>query len=414
MELSKKSKQLLLFFTKHHDLNYMKHTTKTKRILTQLYQSIYEAYEYVNTNISFRTTFKQIQSARQITKPKIFNDSNFPQNVVAHINEHMVAEIKYAFSLYERNIHIYFIVEDAHFQREIDTYNKYAQTIAIWLHVLNQYSSKKCAKTLTVYLYFTSLGKQLPPSNVHILDENNVNTAFTTTCPVISEIVIFRREEWFKVFIHETFHNFGLDFSAMNCDHLHLRIMNIFDIHTQTMCAYETYTEFWANIINTLFCSFFALKNKKNVHAFLENSEIYIHYEREFCLFQMVKTLDFMGLKYTDLYSTSSLSRQLRENLYKEKTAVFSYFVLKTILLNNYQGFLDWCNTHNSPILDFNKTYETQQSFFEFIQKNYKTRSMLTGVKEVETLLAKCKKNTHHKDHKEIQKIMRMTICELG
>ena len=32
----------------------------------------------------------------------------------------------------------------------------------------------------------------------------------------ISEIIIFRNEEWFKVFVHETFHLFGVDFSNMS------------------------------------------------------------------------------------------------------------------------------------------------------------------------------------------------------
>jgi L-rhamnose isomerase len=70
--------------------------------------------------------------------------------------------------------------------------------------------------TEKIYIYHTSLLKILPNTNVDILNENNVNTAFTRTCPSNSEIVVFRKEEWFKVFIHETFHSFGIDFASMN------------------------------------------------------------------------------------------------------------------------------------------------------------------------------------------------------
>ena len=84
-----------------------------------------------------------------------------------------------------------------------------------------------------MYIYFTSLKKKLPNSNIHILGENNVNTAFTHTCPVNSEIVIFRKEEWFKVLMHETFHNFALDFSNMNTEQCHLFIKNIFPLNSK-------------------------------------------------------------------------------------------------------------------------------------------------------------------------------------
>ena len=70
---------------------------------------------------------------------------------------------------------------------------------------------------MVVFIYSTELTKNLPNSNIDILDQIHVNTAFTYSCIEQSnEIVIFRKEEWLKVLIHESFHNFGLDFSDMN------------------------------------------------------------------------------------------------------------------------------------------------------------------------------------------------------
>ena len=198
----------------------------------------------------------------------------------------------------------------------------------MWLYILNIYSSRECANTLTIYFYFTSLEKSLPNSNIHILDEINVNTAFTTTCPKDSEIVVFRKEEWFKVFIHETFHNFGLDFSAMNNNEINNCILNIFKVES-LVNSYEAYTEFWAEIINASFCSFHSIKNKNDVNEFLSNTEFYINFERTYSFFQLVKTLDFMGLSYSDMYSKSKHSIILRENLYKENTNVLSYYIIK-------------------------------------------------------------------------------------
>ena len=66
-----------------------------------------------------------------------------------------------------------------------------------------------------IYTYILlHLSKSLPDTNTSTLGPDNVNTAFTLACSPNSEMVIFRREEWKKVFIHETFHTYGLDFSS--------------------------------------------------------------------------------------------------------------------------------------------------------------------------------------------------------
>ena len=44
-------------------------------------------------------------------------------------------------------------------------------------------------------------------------------------------------------------------------------ILNIFPVQSEVN-LYESYTEFWAEIINALFCSFFALNDKNDVEGF--------------------------------------------------------------------------------------------------------------------------------------------------
>jgi hypothetical protein len=411
MKLSKQSKELMLFLTKNKHLNYSKQTNKTNNILRELYNEILEANNYVKNQVKFRHMIKKILSATQITKPLNFNAKSFPEIVRNHIDELMMSEICYSFSLYDRNVKVYFIVENDDIELEIEQYNKYVETVATWLYILNMYASKECAKNLNIYFYFTSLEKNLPNSNIHILDEINVNTAFTTTCPSDSEIVVFRKEEWFKVFIHETFHNFGLDFSMMNNDMINDCIINIFKVESK-INAFEAYTEFWAEIMNVLFCSYYATKDKNNVNEFLSNSEFYINFEKTYSLFQLVKTLDFMGLQYKDLYSNTKESSILRENLYKENTNVLSYYIIKTVLINNYQGFLSWCKTNNLSILNFKKTIGNQKQLCKFIEKNYKIQSLLNDIQESHVFLSRIKKKKGN--NKFILSNMRMSICELG
>lgn len=410
MELSKESRKLILFFSKNKYINYVKNTNKTNSILKDLYNEIQEANYYVKKQIKYKYTIKKIQTSTQITKPLNYNTRSFPDIVRNHINEVMTSELCYNFSLYDRNIRVYFIVENDNIMLEIEKYNEYLHIITTWLYILNNYASKECSGNLNIYFYFTSLKKNLPNSNIYILDETNVNTAFTTTCSKDSEIVIFRKEEWLKVFIHETFHNFGLDFSTLNNDLTNGCINNIYKVKS-SINAYEAYTEFWAEIINATLCSYYDTDNL-DINEFLSSCEFYINFERIYSTFQLVKTLDFMGLQYIDLYSKSKKSKILRENLYKENTNVLAYYIIKTVLMNNYQGFLSWCKTNNLLLLDFKKTIGNQKLFCEFIEKNYKTHSLLSGIHEAEILFDKIKKKKEN--NKYILTNMRMSILELG
>lgn len=411
MNFTKQSRELMVFFSKYKHLNYIHKTNKTISILNELYNEMIEGFNYVKKKIIFRPKIKKIINAIQIIKPQNFSSKSFPEIIRNHIDESMMSEISYSISIYDRNIKVYFIVENDNIELEVNLYNRYMEAISIWLYILNIYASKECVNTLVIYFYFTSLQKTLPNSNIEILDQINVNTAFTTSCPKNSEIVVFRKEEWFKVFIHETFHNFGLDFSIMNNDIINDCISDIYKVNSQ-INAFEAYTEFWAEIMNALFCSFYSLKDKNNVNDFLSNAEFYINFERTYSLFQLVKTLDFMGLKYTDLYSNSKHSKILRENLYKENTNVLSYYIIKAVLLNNYQDFLAWCEKNNLSLLDFKKTIGNQKHFCKFIEKNYKIKSLLDGIYESNIFLSKIKRKRGN--FKYILSNLRMSICELG
>ena len=421
MKISKNSKQLMLFFTKNKHINNVKQTKRTENIIIELYQEIKSSYEYLNSlkqkGNYYNLSIKKIVSASQISRPKNFNANSFPELVRKHIDELTMSEITYSFSLFGRNIKVHFIVEEDEMYLKIDIFNKYVDTIVMWLYILNQYASKSCANSLTIFLYFTSLEKKLPNSNILILDEIHVNTAFTTTCPSDSEIVVFRKEEWFKVFIHETFHNFALDFSDMNNSHVHECVLNIFKVKSNVN-LYESYTEFWAEIMNALFCSFFSLKDKSNVDEFIHYSDFFINFERTYSLFQLVKILNFMGLTYQDLFSNHHSSMILRDNLYKEKTSVLSYYVIKTILMNNYQGFLYWCKKNNFSLLQFNKTIANQNDFCKFIENNYKTTSILNSIHETRhffnQIIKKNKKSNRKQNLQFILSNLRMSICELG
>jgi len=427
MKLTKNSELLMSFFLNKKCINHVNQTVKTDNILKKLYNDVKTADNYIKSqkqkmgDAFYKLNITKILNVAQIPKPNTFNKNSFPTEIINHIDKTMLYNISYTFSLFNREINIYFVVEHSSPEYHIEIYNEYVETILKWLYIVNEYSSKTCSKKINIFMYLTSLTKKLPTSNITILDENHVNTAFTYTCPVDSEIVVFRKEEWFKVLMHETFHNFALDFSDMNTSECTTHMLSIFKVNSDVN-LYEAYTEFWAEIMNAVFCSYLLLKNvgseEDREEEFLSNCEFFINFERTYKFFQLVKTLGYMGLKYKDLYYTSSESEYKREMLYKEKSNVLSYYVITTVLLNDYQGFMSWCNTNNLSLLQFKKTTSNLTEFCTYIEKRYKTKSMNESIECMETFMSRLhndKKNSKNKKKLDyILNNMRMTVCELG
>jgi hypothetical protein len=426
MKLSANSLKLLDFFIENKCLIHKKQTNKTDNLIKGLYYDMKHAFTYVN-NIKLKQgqlfnkiNIKHITFVSQIPRPSIFPANSFPDKIRSQIDDNILTELFFTTQFINRNIKIYFLLEEH--APNVEKYITYAEYMLVWLKIIDDYASKTCANELTIYIYHTSLTKQLPNTSLVVLGEENVNTAFTTTCPKKSEIVVFRKEEWFKVFIHETFHNFGLDFSGMNNEEINKCILSIFQVKTDVN-LYESYTEFWARIMNALFCSYFSLPKHANentiMEIFLTNSEFFINMEINFSCFQMVKVLDFMGLNYTHFLDKSKTSQEIRNTLYKEDTSVLAYYVITYILMTNYQPFLEWCHKNNTSFLQFKNTTSNQLRFCEFIHKNHNTKELLKNIQCVRKFLKKLQNARKYNTKISLSSInyilnnLRMTICEL-
>ena len=406
MKFTKQSKQLMQLFRKN--IAHVKQNSKTDGYILKLYDDLIEAYHYPKP--LYKGNVKNITHVSHITRPKTFKSNDLPPEVVKHIDEHSSSEITYSFSFFERKYQVHFVTQDSASNVDLRVYDRYVDAILMWLFILNKYTSKQCSETLVLYIYMTSLDKRLPETNSSVLNAGNVNTAFTWGCPVNSEIVIYRKEEWFKVFIHESFHSFGLDFTSMDITASTKYILNIFKVSSKVN-LFESYTEAWADMINIMFCSFFSLRTKTNEVEFLNTFEELINYERSYSFFQLVKILHFMGLEYRDLYSSSDKAKMLREMLYKEDTNVLAYYIIKCVLLNNYQSFLSWCHKNNDSLMQFKKTTDNQMEFCRYIERNYKSSSMLDGVRHASDIFYNHRKGV---PHKFLLTNTRMTIAELG
>ena len=155
MKLLKNSKDLMLFFTKNKHINRVKQTKRTDSIITEIYNDILNAYNYLNIlkqkGKYYNVSTKKIENTSHISRPTIFNSNSFPEAVRKHIDELSLSEITYNFSLYSRNIKVHFIVEEENVELKIETFNKYIDTIIMWVYILNNYASKTCVNNLVIY-----------------------------------------------------------------------------------------------------------------------------------------------------------------------------------------------------------------------------------------------------------------------
>jgi hypothetical protein len=275
--------------------------------------------------------------------------------------------------------------------------------VYIWFYIANKERHSECSQTINVYIYLSELFKLLPEDGV-IFDQKHANTAFTTPCSPYTNIHIFREEEWFKVLIHESFHCFGFDFSGEGslCEISRTRILQLFLVDSEVN-LFETYCEMWGEFLNVCFYECLAHKTENN-SMIIDKIRKSILYEKIFSCFQCVKVLDFLKMKYPQLYSDTE---PIPKSSYKENTNILSYYILKSIYMVFIDDFFEWIVAKNKGSLHFLKTPENIHEYMKIIEDRYKDPLYIKNIHIMETWFHK-QKNNHYLENQT----MRMTVLE--
>ena len=261
----------------------------------------------------------------------------------------------------------------------------------------------------------------------NVIGASHVNGGVSDVCQIDGRIVVYRREEWFKVLIHESMHNYGLDFSTLNISSANKKLQSIFAIQTDIK-IFESYCEIWARIMNVFFESYFELNRysrtlfrplttrKKiinNIHIHkhkqhfvsLKNGHKHvgvgtdkkerflnifydnIQHESVFSIFQCVKVLNFMGLDYNIISNCNDANYVIVKKFYKEQTNVFAYYIIVAVLIANFNNFILWCIDNNTNLFNFKKENASVDSFVMFISKHYKNNDLLKMIVGLEKRL---------------------------
>jgi len=197
-----------------------------------------------------------------------------------------------------------------------------------------------CRKTtFKAELYLVDLPKQLP-SKGKVLTADHINTGFSYPC---KSMVVFRKQEWFKVLLHEMFHYMGLD----QCVARRVDLSELFTVPVVVELR-EAYSEVWARLLQC---------------KLLGEEAARLKLERAYSVRNMVRVLRHNGLVYSDLWGEKGKT-------YREQTNVFAYVVLAAILLHDFNAFIRACPDYTTTV----------EALLGLVRKHYRSAAFLKRV----------------------------------
>ena len=329
-KLSYISKELLSQYEKHNLLSNenIKIDIKPNLDTLELYKIFFELFKNAelnirNININYDSTCK-ISNFNLIPRPKNFN--HIPRKIRTYIEQTSKYYTEYNYTILDHNINIFFITTDFN----INEYKGIVYLILFYLHAILSYTNTKYGRIINIYLYLTSLKKIIKHK------KNITVSGFTKSCKINSTIVIYRKEEIIKVFIHEIFHVFNLDSSC--------KIFPILNscFKLPYIKIFESYSETWSKIINSMLCSYFLIP-VRNFTTFCNTTNLFIKNEIIHNIFQARKILSLNKINYEDL---KNVKEQYNDN---------SYYIVSLIMLIDYNNFITWCKKNNKNFLEIDK-----------------------------------------------------------
>jgi hypothetical protein len=200
---------------------------------------------------------------------------------------------------------------------------------------------------------------------------DHLNSGYTEN---YKEIVIYRKEEFLKVFIHECFHMFCLEFSETYTSQYKEMLKSIFKVDSDYL-LFESVCEYWARTLNCACVSFF-MKTDTTFHEFEKIFVLNLSMETIFSMIQMKNYLSLHNLTYEDILNKTTVP-------YKEETNGFCYYVITSILMFHYQPTMNWFVNHNETMLNFSKSNKDLYLFHQYIQSIHNSKDFIDALKKL-------------------------------
>lgn len=331
-----------------NNINFSKHKKYSKLL-----------FSYIKKSYIHNLSNKIIQNKIDISKYKYPPPSAFFSEVqINYIKNTTNIILSYNITTYyNRKINIIFGLPN-----EILIYNinNYINNIISWINICDTFCKTKEKNSIKISIFLSDMKKTLPENKYTILGCNEINSGYTILNSDNSrEIVIYRREEWFKVLIHEVIHAFSI-FKLSLYDFTFLK--EYFKINSKFLLD-EAYTETYARII---YCAYNSYNREKNIsfELFHKSFVASLEIERLYSIYTMNLILNYMDLTYVDII----LKHQSK---YRENTNVLMYYIIPAILLFDISDFLKHFNVNiRQKCVLFNKSTPTE-IYVDYILKKY-------------------------------------------
>jgi len=324
----------------------------------RLYRLISSGLEYYDRTNENNMTLSILTGENMVVKA---SGEYYSEIIQESIKKNIKKQLHYKYYFSDdRIVEVYFGLMDAH----IVNYQKYhdmMRLIISWAHICMKYAFKECSKRHNIFFYLTDFKKEMPNNNIIVLDRHHVNTGVTTRCKENNETIIYRKEEWFKVYVHEMMHAFGFDISETYRNTISTEIKKLFGIKS-SMRVEEAYVETWARIINGAYASIQSSENENDFEQlFLFSMEV----ERLYATIKAQQVLNYMHLSYDSLITKGN---RVAYSLYRERTNVFAYYILVAIFMNDPYDFMRLCNKINRKWLRFDNTIKAVKELEKYIK----------------------------------------------
>ena len=398
-ELIKKSNGNLLF--SQHNKKTSLYIDFQKQIF-KLLNSIYDLLDIDLQNISkFRRVFgnntREYKTLIENVYRRHFNNNQYINvKVKEYIKNKQGSLVIYQLPFKDKTISINLIKYSKISPKLLANFDNLIRNMMAQIYLISTLTKNNtCSKdNLNIYLFLTPFKRELEKSQEKVLGAYNINGGFCNGCVSNGEIVVYRQEEIFKVFSHELVHNFGLDTYIWDFmfqvkvenskqNKMYYKFLNNFNLPRENeLGIQECLVEFWGEFFNNAIYSFVYSKNC-NLSTYNQEFKFYKQIFETIMKFEIIHSfLQTTKIIYHNRITYVGLFSKNQSPIYREKTHIFSYYMLKLFLLFDYKEFINsQISVTGENALLFNKSLQNMQKFFNYMISVSKYESVILNFK---------------------------------
>lgn len=237
---------------------------------------------------------------------------------------------------------------------------KYWKRMMRWIILLFKYKKGDiCFSRLHIKWFLFPISKLFSynEEDTYVIQPKHVNTGYTYPCNPTTDIILFRMEDGFKVFLHETIHAFGIDLALC---HLKPEEKNTFTfLNHYKIDTREVICEFYARLY-WMIEYMYEIYTARRVKGREDNMKKHMHdmyfVTMHWSIFQGMRLLSISNTAFSSIFEKRSSEK--KRAIYEEMTSAFSYYAVTAILLYKFYHTPDFFRKrktqHSLDILDLN------------------------------------------------------------